>query len=307
MNVAVCVITFHRPAGLKRLLDGIAQLTFEKCSPRVKVVVVDNDPQGSSHPVCQELASNFPWQLEYYIESQRGIPAARNRSVAVVVDDVDFITFIDDDEVPQPDWLDKLLRAQQAYNADAVSGPVLPYFDKPIPQWIEKGKFFDRPRYPTGHSMFGASTNNTLVRSEVIKAMGKVFDERLALTGGSDWHFFRRVHQAGYKIIWTDDAIVHEWIPQTRSNLAWLLQRSYRLGTTESFCEIDINPTVSTKLICAFKGFRRIIIGLFLIPLSLLQGRPKLVKTLRYIYHSTGMLNGVAGKTYNEYQTIHTV
>jgi GT2 family glycosyltransferase len=307
MNVAVCVITFHRPAGLKRLLDGIAQLTFEKCSPNLRVVVVDNDPQASSRELCREIAPNFPWQLEYHVEPQRGIPFARNRSVAVVVNDVDFIIFIDDDEVPQPSWLDHLLHAQQTYNADAVSGPVIPYFDQPIPPWIEKGRFFERPRHQTGYLMFGASTNNTLVRSEVIKAMGKVFDERLALTGGSDWHFFRRVHQAGYKIIWADDAIVYEWIPRSRSNMGWLLQRSYRLGTTESFCEIDINPTFSTKLICAFKGIRRIIIGLLLIPLSLVQGRPKLVKTLRYIYHSTGMLSGATGKTYNEYQTIHTV
>ena len=44
MLVALCCITFRRPEGLGRLLDGLNQLTVHKNpEPEICVVVVDND------------------------------------------------------------------------------------------------------------------------------------------------------------------------------------------------------------------------------------------------------------------------
>jgi glycosyltransferase involved in cell wall biosynthesis len=308
MKVAVCVITFRRPDGLKRLLEGLNALTFNQSElDELKVVVVENDAQGSVAELCQTISSCFRWQLEYYTEPIRGIPFARNTAIKHALDGVDFIAFIDDDEIPEPTWLDELLAAQRLYNADTVSGPVIPHFDQPIPDWVIKGKFFERPRHPNGHLIRGAATNNVLLRAEILRKMDKLFDERFALTGGSDWHFFLRVHRLGYKSIWADNAVVHEWVPASRVTLRWLLQRSYRLGTTESFCEVDLSPVFQTRMVCAFKGCRRIVIGAFSLPFSCLLGKHRAIKTLRYISHSMGMLSGVFGKTYDEYRTVHTV
>lgn len=308
MRVAVCLITYQRPDGLKRLLYGINQLTFKQCElTNLEIIVVDNDSNGTACLLCEQISSEIKWTLKCYVEPRRGIPYARNKAIACTEEDVDFIAFIDDDEVPEPFWLDELLSVQTLSNADVVSGPVLPYFDKPIPDWITKGKFFERPRYPTGYSLQGAATNNVLIRSEVFKKLDKAFDERLALSGGSDWHFFKRVYCAGYKIVWADNALVYEWIPVSRANLKWLLQRSYRLGITESFCEIDLAPSLVVRVTCISKGVRRIIKGALWVPISFIGGQDKVIKNLRYIYHSVGMLAGVAGRQYQEYQKIHNV
>lgn len=309
MQIAVCLITYQRPDGLKRLLSGLNQLTFKQCEPtNLEIIVVDNDLNGTACLLCEQISSEMKWTLKCYVEPRRGIPYARNKAIACAIDHADFIAFIDDDEVPEPFWLDQLLHVQRLNNgADVVCGPVLPYFDKPVPDWITKGKFFERPRYPTGHFLNGAATNNVLISSQVFRKMDKAFDERLALSGGSDWHFFRRVHCAGYKIVWADDALVYEWIPTSRANVRWLLQRSYRLGITESFCEIDIEPSLAVRVTCIFKGVRRIIKGALSLPLSFIRGRHEVIKTLRYIYHSVGMLAGVAGRQYQEYQKIHNV
>ncbi len=216
MLLAICVATYQRPEGLKRLLVGLNQLTFSYIEhPNIEVIVVDNDVNSSVEELCKNFQPNFKWQLKYVTESQRGISYARNKCVASASPNADFVAFIDDDEVPEPNWLEELLSVQQMYDADVVGGPVLPRFlTDDVPQWVIKGKFFEQQRYPTGYLLKFTSSGNVLIRSQVLKRMTKIFDERFALTGGEDTHFFMRVYRAGYKLVWADEAIVYEYIPK---------------------------------------------------------------------------------------------
>lgn len=308
MRVAICIITCQRPEGLKRLLEGLNQLTFQKFQPsQVDVIVIDNEPMGTACSLCEQVKSKFKWMLKCELELRRGIPFARNKALACLEKDVDFVAFIDDDEVPDPLWLDELLSVQASYKADTVSGPVLPHFAQAVPAWVTNGRFFERPRHATGHLVKGSATNNVLVRADVLRKLAPAFDERLALCGGSDWHFFKRVYHAGYKMVWADEALVYEWVSASRANWRWLLQRSYRLGNTESFCEIDLDPSLAVRSLCVVKGVRRIARGVLLLPVTLMLGQQKFLKNLRYISHSVGMLSGVVGGRYEEYQKIHKV
>lgn len=118
MQVAVCVITYKRPIGLARLLDGLNALTFAGDPPCVRCIIVENDESGTAATVCDEARAGFRWELESYTEPRRGIPFARNTAVARALETADFIAFIDDDEVPEPTWLDELLRVQREYRSD---------------------------------------------------------------------------------------------------------------------------------------------------------------------------------------------
>lgn len=307
MIVAVCVITYQRPEGLKRLLSGLNQLTFKKVQlPKIKVIVIDNNPNGLACLLCESIAQDFQWKLECSIEPKRGIPCARNKAISCA-GDANFIIFIDDDEVPSSEWLDELLSVQQKYKAEVVSGPVLPYFKEQVPDWMHQGKFFERNRFPTGYRLEYASTNNVLIAVEVVKGMNRLFDERLALTGGSDTHFFMRVHRSGYKIIWADDAIVYEWIPQSKANAKWLLQRAYRTHNSFTLCRLEFEPTASARIARIVKGIGRIAQGVLLIPVSIFAGRQAFIRALQHICGGAGTLVGVAGKRYEEYRIVHPV
>jgi succinoglycan biosynthesis protein ExoM len=220
MLVAVCVASYKRPEGLKRLLEGLNQLSFSQIeTPEIAVIVVDNDANGSAKVVCDKQLPEFKWSLQYSIETTRGISFARNHAIAEALsisNHVDFIAFIDDDEVPEPTWLDKLLLTQQEHQADIVTGPVLPRFLKSdVPNWVVKGKFFEPKRYPTGHILQTAFTNNVLIKATILRQLDTIFDESFALTGGEDSHFFMRLYRSGHKFVWADEAIVVEWIPQS--------------------------------------------------------------------------------------------
>ena len=56
MRVSVCVTTCDRPEGLKRLLEGLDRLEFNKTRPKwVGVAVIDNDPAGRGLELCREM------------------------------------------------------------------------------------------------------------------------------------------------------------------------------------------------------------------------------------------------------------
>jgi GT2 family glycosyltransferase len=292
---------------LRRLINGLNELVFNiSALPELQIVVVDNDPAGSAQAFCEGAEPNLRWSIKCYVEPRRGIPYARNRAIACAGPDVDFVAFVDDDEVPQPSWMDELLYVQRSYDADVVYGAVLPRFEDDVPAWVVKGRFFEHPlvraRYPTGHPLESAETNNVLVRSEVFKGMNKHFDERFALTGGSDIHFFERVFRAGYRIVWAGHATVYDWVPKSRANARWILQRAYRVGNMASLEELDLEPSVAGRVIPVVKGVGRIVQGLLLIPVSLVLGRHAFVRALHKVCYGVGRLAGVIGLRYEEYR-----
>src|SRR5258708_9941342 len=233
MRVAICICTFRRPELLRELLGGIARLTFRKLpAQEIQIVVVDNDEFASAERVG--TTTRVPWPVRYVVEPRRGISYARNRAVAQV-GVADFIAFIDDDEVPSPEWLDELLWAQAKFSADVVSGPVFPQYAPDVAEWVKRGGFFDPRIAATGASRRTCAANNVLVAAHVFTKVPR-FDNAFALSGAEDTNFFLRVQQAGFKIVWSQEAAVFEAVSATRGNLMWIVRREYQTGNGWVFC-----------------------------------------------------------------------
>ena len=135
--------------------------------------------------------------------------------------------------------------------------------------------------------------------------MDGLFDERMALSGGSDSHFLQRVHRAGFKIVWSDEAVATEWVPPSRVRARWIFQRAYRFGTTIAFTYRDLNSTAVATAALLGMGCYRVGEGMCLFPVGLVRGRHGIVGSVRRICYGTGMLAGLAGVNYEEYRGTH--
>jgi GT2 family glycosyltransferase len=303
-SVAICIATHCRPLGLERLIRGLAGLELTRSSPgAVTIVVADNDPAGSAGATCEALRGAIRWPIEYVHEPRRGIPFARNACVnGARRVGAELIAFIDDDEVPEPAWLDQLLLVMHDTGAGIVTGPVLPAFEEAVPAWIQRGGFFDRERHETGAPQERAVTGNVLLRTNLLDGMPTPFDERKPLSGGTDTHLFRRLIVAGERIVWADEAIVLEYNPSTRLTAKWLMRRAYRVSSNWSSTELELNPGMRVRASRFAKAMFRIGQGVALFPVGLVAGRHLLVRSGQFVATGAGFIAGMTGHELQEYR-----
>jgi GT2 family glycosyltransferase len=303
MRIAICIGTFRRLDLLQELLVGVSQLTFRRTTtPEIEVIIVDNDPLGSARDICQSGDFRFP--RKYVIEPRRGIAHVRNRAVREA-GVVDFLAFIDDDEVPSAEWLEWLLWTHSEYKAEIVAGPVKPNFPAGVPEWIKKGGFFDRSGYQTGTFLEIWCTANALVSTAVIASISG-FDERFQLTGGEDTDFFRRARRAGFKIVWSQEAVVSETISRDRANLRWILHRGFQSGNSWVLCEESLDARLQVRFSRFIKGSVHLLTGTASALISLFFSRAATAKSLRKAWLGVGMLAGLFGHQYLAYKSAGT-
>ena len=301
MRIAVCVITFQRCAGLRRLLDSIAALRVQNTAPEISLVIVDNDPKGSARSVVEQMAAKFSFKIIYDIEPARGISAARNRAVKIAID-ADFVVFVDDDETVCPEWLDQLLFMQRENEADIVMGPVAPVFEKPPADWIVSGGFFVKDSEKNGKldKKYG-STANILIRRSCLDMLTKPFAEVFNLTGGADYYLLLKLKAMGAKICWAPKARVAEYVMADRANAGWILRRRFRVGNTIAMAERLLKPP-GWWIIRPVKGVIRIVQGCVWLPFTMFRGKAEMVRSIGLIFFGCGILAGFCGYRYQEYK-----
>jgi glycosyltransferase involved in cell wall biosynthesis len=303
-RAALCITTFLRPTGLTEALEAVARMRIP-AGWDLEIVVIDNDAEGSARPIAEAAAAGgLP--LRYVVEPKRGLSHVRNRACAEAADR-DWLLFLDDDEAPHEDWLERIDATQRAADADVTIGPSVPVFDEQPPAWVETGGFFERERFATGTRIpfWNARTSGVLVRIASYAHLGdEPFDPYLALSSGEDRNFFCAIEDAGGTFVWADDAIVRERVPASRSNLGWIVRRGFRTGNSRSMTLVRLEHGGP------WRRFKRIVRGG--IDMSMGAGRmivgPDTARRVRGLQHGAyglGLALGALGYRYDEYKRTH--
>lgn len=219
-KVAIGICTYKRARELSTLLEHLNTIRGERQD--IEIIVVDNDPQGTARDVVQPLKG-----VTYVLETSVGVSQARNTAVQEArKKNAEFLAFIDDDEIPDPAWLDELLRTQEVYGADVVAGPVLVRLPEEARQYES---LLARKRFPTGTPRPYWGAGNVLISMKVFDEVG-LFSTAYSRTGGEDTQFSARCAARGLKMVWCDEARAYEDYPQERAQLDWILRRNYSTG-----------------------------------------------------------------------------
>jgi hypothetical protein len=186
-----------------------------------------------------------------------------------------------------------------------VAGPVLPSYEPGVAEWAVKGKFFERPRHPTGTLVNCAITANCLISARLLATSAEPFHPAFALGGGGDTHFFRQAHAGGARMVWADGAVVYERVPASRATVRWLLARAYRGGTSFALSERLLHRTRGWMALRMSTGALRGLLGLGLLLPSVFLGKAGIVRALRSTWTGAGLMTGTLGLLHREYTVIH--
>jgi cellulose synthase/poly-beta-1,6-N-acetylglucosamine synthase-like glycosyltransferase len=216
---SVIICTHDRGQELERCLDGISRQNYSYFD----VLVVDSAPQDA---VAFEIARR--WGVLYVMEPKVGLSRARNLGVRVSTGEI--VAFLDDDAVPDPNWLQNLAAEFKDPQVAAVAGRIqeLRSTDEPP---NEVGEFYsldclgDQRRRVDRENLqwfeianfggIGQGSNMAFRRSGLHSWPG--FEHRLGrgsrISGSEEHYAFFRLIERGHRVVYAPDASVYHPYP----------------------------------------------------------------------------------------------
>ena len=203
MRISVIIPTCKRPQAIESCLEALAEQTLPPGS--FQVIVVDD---GSVPPLSLDRsrwATKF--ELKLIRQPNTGPAGARNRGVAEARGE--FLAFTDDDCLPTPTWLEKLVAALREHPEALVGGSTFNGLKNDI--LAETSQFIIEMVYeyfnsdPT-NAYFFASNNIAVMRDNYISSGG--FDAEFDLPAAEDREFCDRWRMLPRPLIWNQSAIV---------------------------------------------------------------------------------------------------
>lgn len=228
LDVSIVITTYRRYVMLGELLEALHPQIEGRPA---EIVVVDNCPDASARSVVARFAAP---NLLYAHEARSGVVFARNRGVAESRGA--YIIFLDDDEVPVSGWLDAWL-AQAHGQTDASFGRIVPRLLGRCPPELAKQveRNFSREMLrPTDSDIsdFAAylGTGNAMFHKARCLGQAEPFDLRFNARGGEDVWLIRGLVKHGCRLVWNNEALVEELVPEDRMTLSSLKLRRFNQG-----------------------------------------------------------------------------
>jgi len=241
MDVTVCICTHNRPSYLRDCLEGLRRQTAGP--DHFSILVVDS---ASHHDEAAEIAllvAAIPNARMVRVE-RPGVSLARN--VGAAATDTDYIAYIDDDAVPEPDWIERILHVIREGRPALIGGRILPLWEAPLPAWwpaslrgslsiieAEGRGEYRGSGLPKDLEPYGA---NMVVHLPALRAVGGFVESsgRVGdmLLSDEEVQLAWRLQAAGYSARYDSRIVVQHQIQAARLTPSWLLSRLYWQGVS---------------------------------------------------------------------------
>ncbi|MEX0970894.1 MAG: glycosyltransferase family 2 protein [Paracoccaceae bacterium] len=213
--IAIC--TRERPQMLAELLHSCTNLAPVE-GLDLRFIIVESGPDTPSLAVIESLSEQLA--ITYAHEPRIGVVRARNCAIEQFLQGSgDWLAFIDDDEVIDPNWAVAMyaaIVAMPAYNIFA--GRAIMKEPDTAPR-IFKALEAVKKRRNEPADLKAVTTQNIVFRRSVFADDGRAmrFDLRFNTIGGSDFFLSYQLTDSGEKIRFVPDAITREDILPERA------------------------------------------------------------------------------------------
>ena len=208
MRFSVVINTYNRSASLTRTLEALEYLRYDPFE-----IVVVNGPSTDS---TEQILESYGARIKVGHCPQVNLSMSRN--IGIDLADGEVVAFIDDDAIPETDWLDALARGYRHPRIGGVGGPALDHTGCAYQQRngicnrIGQLQFnLDGPLWAYHHPgadpfLYLIGTNSSFRKSCLLEIGG--FDEEFEYYL-DETDVCLRLIDRGYPLVIVDDALVH--------------------------------------------------------------------------------------------------
>lgn len=178
VGLSLIICTFNRASFLAELLESIERELTERLD--LEVIVVDNNCTDDTAAVVRGFEGRLP-SLRRLVETDQGLSFARNRGAAESTRE--YLLYIDDDAILSEGFLDRAEVVLRRFEPDLFGGPVLPRFDRPVPEWFDPDSEIRQfERFSSFSAQGSISGGNFGIRRAVLEELGP-FNTALGMKG----------------------------------------------------------------------------------------------------------------------------
>lgn len=235
---SVIICTYNRASLLEGALKSVIQQTMD--SSLYEIVVVDNCSTDTTPRLVDGIQSNYPMHnITYVYEPKSGLGFARLTGIHLSTGS--WISFLDDDAMASPDWLERAYKIILAEaGLDGLGGRIYPYYLATPPDW-----FLDRyEMYTWGdtarllHKGEAFAGSNMFFRRGILEKISPAM-HGLGMNGnimdyGEDTVLFERAWQVvGHpKFYYDPELTVRHATPSKRMEIGYILRRQFSIGAS---------------------------------------------------------------------------
>ncbi len=293
MRILISILT----TGVRNecLAQCLQSIIDQKVADNIELAILIVENNSSALAIIQAILSRYKQLTSIHIfhclETQSGIPFARNKALTFAIDNLfTHLAFIDDDAFAHHHWINELASNMKGY--DVVAGPQCALFPENTSLLYTNAKIYRERNIKDNTDIKWAATNNILISLSFLTRFNLKFNEQL-INGGEDKELFLRVFMHGGKLHWRVNAIVKEHIVYSRLNIKWALRRAFRMGATGYLIESCNKSKNKVRVTCLFKGSVYFIKGMLsVIPYSL-SSKHSVLDSLCDISHGIGFVYGI--------------
>lgn len=243
MELTVCICTHNRPGYVRDCLAGLDRQTADR--GQFAVLIVDSGSTGQAREELARLSASDP-TVRLLRLSHPGVSAARNAGAWATR--TPYIAYIDDDAIPEPNWVASILAAirGQARPPALIGGRILPEWEAPLPAWwprslrgilsiieAEGRGEYRTPDLPAKLEPYAA---NMVVRVLSLLSVGGFGREAgrygKCLLSDEEVQLAWKLQDAGHSVRYDSSIVVKHQIQATRLTPQWLLSRLYWQGAS---------------------------------------------------------------------------
>lgn len=191
-EISLYIPCYNAEETIQSCLDAVLKQSF----PIEKIVVIDDGSTDktvalATHPLVKVIRN-----------THKGLASARNTAIKNI--DTEFVASVDADCIPEPDWLEKLMKRFNSKKVAGVGGKLIESYSSTV---FDIWRSVHMKQYWQEHTkpvfLFGS---NTLFRKEALEKSG-LYNENLK-NNYEDVDISEQLKKNGYNLVYEPEAVV---------------------------------------------------------------------------------------------------